>query len=270
MAYRDFETEEAKQHKDELIEKGFTLSENAEDYVFTAAPEAVQGSGVEDALAAVKGFVDAVKPASEPPPEMYPLSDKWPGERFTRPVMHSYKVAEKEALISCIHIHIQETEKGSGDIKTATVNYSSCKPPEETHKRLLELKNQLTSIASTEPQKAATASPASDDTHLQEIKRTAIEAATAAYRARYSPPTVDRVYWSYHVKDDPMPPEEERYWYSAGEALTQIGTAIGVIAGEDTRLKDELTAKILDIYSDLEKEYIEQRDSATGALYRGL
>lgn len=261
MAYRDFETEEAKQHKDELIEKGFTLSENAEDYVFTAAPEAVQGSGVEDALAAVKGFVDAVKPASEPPPEMYPLSDKWPEKAFTRPVMHSYKMAEKESLISCIHIHIHNAEK------TATVEYTSCKPPEETHKRLLELKNQLTEIErATEPQKAATAPPASDGTLLQEIKRKALEAAVEAYRAKYSPPIVDRLYWSYHVKGDPVPPAEERYWLSAGEALTNLGTTISVIAGEDTELKDELNAKILKLYSDLETEYKEIREAATGAL----
>ena len=149
LAYRGFDTQEQQEAKDELIEMGYTLTESEEEYVFAAPPEIAKTADVNKALDAAKRFwdaVQAVRKGNQPPEYNYSLSDRWTGEAFTEAVQYAYKTAEAEELIKDIHLKIKLNAADQETIESAEVEYVSCKPPEETHKRLAELKKYLRDI----------------------------------------------------------------------------------------------------------------------------
>lgn len=150
LAYRGFETQEEQAAKDELIEMGYTLTEEADDYIFTAPPE--KEIDVNTALAAAKRFWDALQACrkeKQPPEYNYPLSDRWTGEAFTEAVQYAYKTAEAEELIKDIRLKAKRSAADQDTLESVTVEYVSCKPPEETHARLSELKALLRDVEET-------------------------------------------------------------------------------------------------------------------------
>lgn len=137
IASRGFKTEEEIKAKDALIEKGFQLTEDKADYVFTNADGAKGAEGIGETVKAAAKLARSIAPDPEPEteePEANRYTDKWNADTFSEDVQRAYKKAEALGIVSDFHLLIGQD---SGKIE---ISYSSAMPLKEVHEKLKELK----------------------------------------------------------------------------------------------------------------------------------